>query len=114
MDALDSLGLRPRAPVRTQQFADPAARQSWIRDKGLTVFSLWSPTRPGLEVDVFVKEPFDFEATYARSTEFVLDHSRARVIGLDDLIALKRRAGRNQDLADIEALEIIASHTGAR
>src|SRR5438477_184989 len=55
--ALEGLGYRPRPPVALSAFADAAARQTWIRDKGLTVFSLWSTTQPDLEVDLFVSEP---------------------------------------------------------
>ena len=42
MRALTGLGYRPRAPVAAEAFADEEVRESWVRDKGLTVFSLWS------------------------------------------------------------------------
>ncbi|HEY6104570.1 MAG TPA: hypothetical protein VIV59_01215, partial [Anaeromyxobacteraceae bacterium] len=51
--ALGGLGFRPRAPVRADDFADPAARAGWAEEEGMTVFSLWSaqvppsPARPG-------------------------------------------------------------------
>jgi len=95
----------PRAPVPAAQFADPAARARWIADKGLTVFSLWSERVPGLEVDLFVESPLDFEQAWARRVEVQLDSTSTRVVSLPDLIAMKRAAGRPQDLADVEALE---------
>jgi predicted nucleotidyltransferase len=107
--ALATLDYRPRAPVPAQQFADSAIRESWIMDKGLTVFSLWSPRLEDLEVDLFVREPFDFDAAYARAVRAVLDTTTADVAALSDLIALKRAAGRTQDMADIEALERLSS-----
>ena len=58
--ALQTLGCRPRAPVRAEDFADEDIRASWREEKGLTEFSLWSPSYPGTEVDLFVQEPFDF------------------------------------------------------
>ncbi len=102
------MGFRPRAPVPAAQFADPQARDSWVVEKGLSVFSMWSDQVAGLEVDLFVKEPFDFEQGYARSIEVTLDSTSARIASLEDLLAMKRAAGRPQDLADIEALEAIA------
>lgn len=54
MSALASLGYLPRAPVALAEFADPALRASWVRDKGLTVFSLWSVQHPATEIDIFV------------------------------------------------------------
>lgn len=43
--ALKEIGLKARAPVDPVAFADPAQRESWIADKGMTVFSLYSVTR---------------------------------------------------------------------
>jgi len=112
--ALTGLGFRPRAPVAAEAFVDSAARASWIADKGLTVFSLWSDRVAGLEVDLFVEEPFDFDAAWARRVTVTLDRTTTTVASLDDLLALKRAAGRPQDLADIVALEAIARTKGAR
>jgi hypothetical protein len=112
MRALDDLGYRPRAPVSPATFADAATRESWVRDKGLTVFSLWSPQRPSLEVDLFVQEPFDFDAVYSRAVRVKLDRSDIVVIGLEDLIALKRASGRPVDQEDIERLEAIRNRGG--
>jgi hypothetical protein len=110
--ALASLGFTPRAPVPAEQFADAAVRQGWIEEKGLTVFTLWSERQPGLEVDLFVSEPFDFEAAWSRRVTVQLDSTRATVAGLDDLLALKRSAGRPQDLADVAALELLRGAGG--
>jgi hypothetical protein len=105
--ALEQLGYRPRAPVALHQFAEPAQRAAWIADKGLTVFTLWSPQHPLTEIDVFVREPLDFEAAHARALRATLDTTTVTVASIDDLIALKRQAGRAMDLEDIRALEDI-------
>lgn len=105
--ALSDLGYRPRAPVDIEAFAEASNRESWIRDKGLTVFSLWNASTPALEVDLFVTEPFDFADVDSRALTVQLDTTQARVIGLSDLIALKQAANRPQDQADIEALQAL-------
>jgi hypothetical protein len=105
--ALDTLGFRPRAPVPAEQFADAQIRERWIEDKGLTVFSLWSPSLPGTEVDLFVREPFEFDPTHERATFVQLEGVTVPVLSLPDLIALKRAAGRPKDLQDADALEAI-------
>lgn len=104
MRALTDIGYRPRAPVPAESFADEAARETWIRDKGLTVFSLWNSRIPGLEVDLFVREPFDFREVHSRALQVPLESTFAWVVSLPDLIALKSQAGRPRDLEDIEAL----------
>lgn len=105
--ALGTLGYRPRAPVPAEQFADADVRRTWIAEKGLTVFSLWSPDHPGTDVDLFVDEPFAFEVSYARGVRADLGTTQAMVVSLEDLVELKRRAGRPRDLEDIAALEAI-------
>jgi hypothetical protein len=112
--ALDGLGFRPRAPVRAEEFADPAARIRWADEKGMTVFSLWSAQVPGIEVDLFVREPFDFEQAFGRAVRVALDTTSAMVASLQDLLAMKRAAGRPLDLADVAALEAIAEKGGGR
>jgi predicted nucleotidyltransferase len=76
----------------------------------MVVFSMWDPANPVFEVDLFVREPFDFEAAYRRRVEISTGRTRMSVVALDDLLALKREAGRKQDVADIEAL--LALHSG--
>ena len=112
LSALQRLGYQPIAPVPILQFADPSTRESWIRDKNMIVFSLWLPDRPTFKLDIFVAEPFEFEPTYERSVTVDLGTAEATVLALEDLIALKRDAGRPQDLADVQALERIREKGG--
>jgi predicted nucleotidyltransferase len=106
---LQRLGYRPRAPVPAEDFAKDEARARWREEKGLTVFSLWSPSHPGTEVDLFVEEPFDFEQAWSRRLDAVLDDgTTVHVVGMDDLRSLKETTGRPKDLDDIEKLDEIA------
>ena len=107
ISALTSLGLRPRAPVDPMGFADPAVRRGWIEQKGFQVFSFIAPTNPLLAVDLFVEPPLPFEELWARAREVSLGEIKVRVASVPDLLTLKRRAGRPQDLADIAALELL-------
>jgi len=108
LDALAGLSYQPRAPVPLQGFADPSLRQNWIEEKGLTVFSLWSPDHPATEVDLFIEEPFPFEEAFARATRVDLCTNHVTVVSIADLIDLKRRADRPKDREDIERLMALA------
>ncbi len=44
---------------------------------------------------------------WGQRVEFEIGGRKVWVLGMDDLIAMKRNAGRAQDLADVEALEKI-------
>ncbi len=102
---MSALQYRPRAPVPAEAFAEQPVREQWIREKGLQVFSLWSPAHPTLEIVIFVSEPFDFDAVYSRALRVPLEKTEAIVIALEDLIELKKRVGRPRDQEDIAALE---------
>ena len=105
IEALAALGYRPRAPVEFAEFAEPEKRRQWARDKGLTVFSVFSPRHRATEVDLFLESPFDFERAYARGVRFQVGEGvEGTFVGLDDLMVMKRTAARPQDLDDVEGL----------
>ena len=108
LGALATLGYTPRSPVAAEDLADPERRAEWIRTKNLTVFSLASPQHPATEVDLFVEEPFPFEEAYARAVWADLGSVRVAIAAIRDLVEMKRRAGRPQDLEDVRHLEAIA------
>ena len=110
--ALGTLGYRPRAPVPAEALADAETRGRWIAEKGLTVFSFSSPNHPTTEIDVFVEEPFPFAEGWARASIADLGDVRVPVASRADLIAMKRRAGRPQDLEDVRVLEALDLELG--
>ncbi len=114
MEALKTIGLKARAPVDPAAFADPAQRESWIADKGMTVFSLYSPANPLLILDLFVRDLIPFEELWSRSKTIDLGGVKIRVASIDDLIAMKRVVARPQDLSDIEALEALKKRAPMR
>ena len=107
IQALVTKGFRPQVPVLPEEFANPAVRDVWHREKHMRAFSLVDPTNPMRVVDLLLKPEVPFEELLARSQEVMLSRTKVRIASIDDLIALKRHAGRPQDLADIEQLETI-------
>ena len=75
-------------------------------------FSLVDPANPIRVVDLLIEQVIPFSGLWDRSIEIPLHNTRVRVACLDDLIELKRRASRPQDLADIEQLEAIRRRAG--
>jgi hypothetical protein len=105
MGALTDLGLLPRVPVASHDFADPAVREGWIRDKHMQVLSFFDPDHPAREVDVFVSYPLDFELLLAGAVPTRVGDVVVPVAAKHHLIEMKRAAGRPRDLDDIEALQ---------
>lgn len=110
--ALASIGLQPRLPVTLAEFADPAKRKDWVENRNMMVFQLWDPNNPERSVDVFVREPMDFPTMLAEAQIKELDGIPIPIASIRHLIAMKRAAGRRNDLDDIEALRQIAMETG--
>ncbi len=106
--ALASIGYRPAVPITAEQFADPAQREEWRRDKGMKVLKFWSDAHRETPLDVFVSEPFDFAKEFdAAAVRESAPGVPARIISLARLLAMKREAGRPQDLADIDELNLL-------
>lgn len=112
--ALAGKGFRPQVPVSAEMFADPAVREEWLQQKHMRAFSLVDPANPMRVVDVLLKPEVPFEELLARSEETFVGETSVRVASLDDLITLKRYAGRPQDLTDIKELEAIRRQKGDR
>ena len=113
MNALEAIGYRPLVPVKGAEFADEALRRSWREEKGMIVFQLVDLSRQGTRLDVFVTEPFDFDQEFAAAKWEKVSEVQAPLLQIDTLIAMKRAAGRDKDLIDIEELrKLIESRKG--
>ncbi len=103
--ALQSLGYRPRAPVPFEDFINPDKRRQWAAEKNMTVFSLFSPSHPATEIDLFLEPPLEFRAAHDKAVQLdVAPGTKASFCSLDDLIQLKTKAARPRDLEDISQL----------
>ena len=105
--ALQKLEYKPRPPVPFEQFANEKIRNSWINEKGLMVFSLSSTKLKDVEIDLFVKEPFNFDEAFERSEKLNLDESYVHIASIDDLISMKEAAARPVDLQDVHVLKLL-------
>ena len=103
--ALVGIGLRPSLPVDPTGFADATVRRQW-KERSMVVFNLIDPDA-GRAVDLFVEPPIDFEEVWARSEASHYHGVPVRIASTADLIDMKRRSGRPEDLLDIAHLSAI-------
>lgn len=104
MATLVAFGLRPRVPVPASDFADPEKRRDWFENRNMLVFQMVDPGDPFCSVDVFIRNPIDFDQLWQRSIISHLGQTPCRIVSVEDLIAMKTEAGRPVDLRDIEEL----------
>ena len=106
--ALEALGYLPRAPISATQFADPGLRSQWIREKGMKVLNFHSDAHRETPVGLFITEHSTSRTSmplpYCRNPHLA---SRLEFLRLDSLLRMKAEAGRGQDLADIDELNLL-------
>jgi hypothetical protein len=110
-EGLAAIGYRPMVPVTGLQFADASQRRQWIRQKRMQVLNFHSAQFPQAPVDVFVTEPFDFDAEYQSALRGrPVPGVSVRFVSIPTLIKMKRLANRPKDRDDIEHLRQIVRH----
>lgn len=103
--ALSSLGYQPIIPITAEGFADEVQRARWIAEKGMVVLSFHSDLHRQTPLDLFAKEPFDFQEEHAAAMmSDIAPGVPVRIVRLTTLLRMKQAAGRPQDLADIAEL----------
>lgn len=108
MNAFESLGYRPTVPVSMRDFGDATLRETWIQEKGIVVFSLYSDKHPETRIDLFVTEPFDFEQEYNNAmVGTILPGLQTRFVRIETLIRMKEGTGREKDREDIRQLRLL-------
>jgi len=104
--ALRAMGLAPKLPIDLVALADAALRQQWRDERQLIAVAYADPSDPLREVDVLVSPPVEsVVALIARAKRVPVGRVTVPLVSLRDLVAMKRSAGRPQDLADVAHLE---------
>jgi hypothetical protein len=111
VDLLWALGARPRIPEPVERIRDVEQVRRWRRDKGMLALNFHTPDG-STEVDLLVGESDAFEDLRRRAVMVTVEQRTYFVASIDDLIAMKERAGRPQDLLDIAELRSIQKRLG--
>ena len=108
LEILKDEGYAPTIPVPIEQFADAQLREDWAENRNMVAFPLQSEKHRQTGVDVFVREPFDFERAYAERHKWpVAPELMADFVSFEDLMKLKTDAARPKDLQDVYYLRNI-------
>jgi hypothetical protein len=99
--ALRSLGLQSRIPVTAKEVA--AFRKEYVERRNLIAWSFVNPKNPAEVVDILLTH----DLSEVETTIKAVQSRRIFICQIDDLIRLKKEAGREQDLIDIKALQEI-------
>jgi predicted nucleotidyltransferase len=97
--ALISLGLVSRLPVTAKEIF--AFRDEYLSKRNLVAWSFVNPNQPSELVDILLTADLARIETKTVNVQGVA----VPITAIDDLIEMKRAAGREQDRADVAALE---------
>ena len=101
------LNMKPRIPVKVEDFADKKLRSIWIKEKNMKAFLISNPANAEEHLDVIIDHPVDFVKAYDRRVNIKAGDLRVPLMAISDLIRMKSFAGRPKDLIDVQALRRI-------
>jgi len=104
---LTQWGYKPKIPIDPEDLADKTKRDSWIHDKGMKALNFYSEKLSIAEIDLVIDSPIPYDKLKNGAVKIEFQWGRIPVVSIRDLIELKQRAGRKQDLADVEHLKLL-------
>ncbi len=97
--ALNSIGLQSKLPVSADDVFN--FREEYIEQRNLIAWSFTNPDNPLEIVDIIINE----DAKQLKSVGKTFNGIKVKIVAIDDLIKMKTKSGRKQDVEDIKALE---------
>ncbi len=104
---LTKWGYRPKVPINPKELTDEAKRKSWIQGKGMKAINFYSDVLPIGEIDIVFDSPIPYNELKGRAVIIEIEGEKIPTVSIHDLIKLKQKSGRKQDIADVEYLKII-------
>ncbi|MGB9715863.1 MAG: nucleotidyl transferase AbiEii/AbiGii toxin family protein [Thermodesulfovibrionales bacterium] len=104
---LTNWGYRPKIPINPMDISDGVKRSSWIQEKGMKAINFYSEKLPIGEIDIIIDSPIPYSELKSRSIMIELGEEKIPTVSIHDLIKLKQKSGRKQDITDVEYLKMI-------
>ncbi len=97
--ALKALGLQSRLPVTAKDII--TFRKEYIENRNLIAWSFVDPKNPMRQVDILIT----INLSSLKVDKVSVGGLKIPVVSLNDLMNMKKKAGRPQDLLDVEMIE---------
>lgn len=99
--------MRPRLPEPPEKLADPETLQDWVEHRNLKAYTFQDPNNPLRNADIVVSCPIPYPELARDADQVQAMGMRISIASIPALVRMKSAAGREQDLADIDALRRI-------
>jgi hypothetical protein len=93
------MGFLPRLPVTAREVFN--FRNEYITRRNMIAWSFYNPTNPLEVIDIILTH----DLSNMKSVNMKMGLSTLRVLSVQDLIRMKSKSGRPQDLEDIKVLK---------
>lgn len=98
---LKGLGFLPRLPVTADEIFN--FREEYISRRNLIAWSFYNPSNPVEVIDIILTH----DLADMKSVDKKMGLTTVKILAIDDLIKMKKKSGRPQDLEDIKVLKEI-------
>lgn len=103
-NVLKQLGFLPSLPVAPEDLARPEVVKDWTENRNLVAFNFYHQEQGYKSVDIILVHPLDFEKAYENRIQRQVKDIEISLVSIEDLITMKEKSGRAQDLSDIQML----------
>jgi predicted nucleotidyltransferase len=93
-----------RIPVSLLELKDNKKVKGWLERKNLKAYSFIPPKDNLLQIDIIIEESLKFNNFYKNKTVKRIDNIAIPIVSLDDLVKMKKKAHRGQDILDVKSL----------
>ncbi len=101
---MKKLGYEQRLPLALEELGDEKTVLKLMKEKHLMAYTFVHPVYHEFNVDVIAGDSLHFSEYEKRCTYLSLWNIKIPVIAIDDLIAMKKKAGRKKDIDDVDHL----------
>lgn len=108
---LKKKGYRVKIPADPMGIAKKEIRTDWIKNKNMKALNFYKIAGFG-EVDLIIGGPILYQQAKTNQKKFKIGSLTLPVISIDDLIKMKKKAGRPIDKLDINNLKLIKKYGG--
>lgn len=101
---MKSLGYSERLPVSILELKNKENVRKWLKEKNMMAFSFNPPKDNPLQIDIIIEESLRFDVLKKNKVVKLISGVRIPVVSIEDLITMKKKANRDQDIMDLKAL----------
>ena len=98
------MGYSERIPVSVLELKDNKKARQWLEQKNLKAYSFTPPKDSLLQIDIIIEESLKFKSFYDKKTVKRIDNVNIPIVSLGDLINMKKKSNRDQDILDLKSL----------